>query len=72
SLRFAKKLCEKLRQGALDKAFDKLYILAPPAFLGELRECLEANLKSLVAGEITKDVVKQTPEEIRKKLPDFL
>jgi len=72
SLRFAKKLCEKLRQGALDKAFDKLYILAPPAFLGELRECLDANLKSLVAGEITKDVVKQTPEEIRKKLPDFL
>jgi len=72
SIRFAKSLCEKLRQAANDKSFDKLYILAAPAFLGELRECLDDNVKSLVAGEIAKDVVKQTPEEIRKKLPDFL
>lgn len=72
SIRFARSLCDKLRQAANDKAFDKLYILAAPAFLGELRECLDDRTRSLVAGEIAKDVVKQTPEEIRKKLPDFL
>ncbi len=72
SIRFAKHLAEKLRQAAIDKAFDKLYILAAPAFLGELRDCMAGSVKSLVAGEIAKDVVKQTPEEIRKKLPDFL
>ncbi len=72
SIRFAKSLCEKLRQAANDKAFDKLYILAAPAFLGELRDCLDDHVKSLVAGEVAKDVVKQSPEEIRKKLPDFL
>jgi protein required for attachment to host cells len=72
SLRFAKQLCEKLRQAAVDKAFDKLYIVAAPAFLGELRDCLDDQVKSRVAGEVAKDVVKQSPEEIRQKLPDFL
>ncbi|HHH13095.1 MAG TPA: host attachment protein [Thiolapillus brandeum] len=72
SIRFARALCDKLRQAATEKSFDKLYILAAPAFLGELRECLDDNVKSLVAGEVPKDVVKQTPEEIRDKLPDFL
>ncbi len=72
SIRFARALCEKLRQAANDKAFDKLYIVAAPAFLGELRDCMDAHVKSLVAGEVAKDVVKQSPEEIREKLPDFL
>ncbi len=72
SLRFARTLCERLRQAAAEKTFDKLYILAAPAFLGELRECLDDQVKSLVAGEVAKDVVKQEPEEIREKLPDFL
>ena len=72
SIRFARSLCEKLRQATIDKRFEKLYILAAPAFLGELRECMDDNVKSLVAGEVAKDVVKQTPEEIRSKLPDFL
>ncbi len=72
SIRFARTLCERLRQAANDRAFDKLYIVAAPAFLGELRECLDHQVKSLVAGEVAKDVVKQTPEQIRDKLPDFL
>jgi protein required for attachment to host cells len=72
SIRFAKSLCEKLRQAAIEKHFEKLYILAAPAFLGELRECMDGNVKSLVAGEVAKDVARQTPEEIRSKLPDFL
>lgn len=72
SIRFARSLCEKLRQAANEKSYDKLYILAAPAFLGELRDCLDHHVRSLVAGEVAKDVVKQNPEEIRKKLPDFL
>ena len=70
--RFARELCEKLRQAALEGRFEKLYVLAAPAFLGILRECQDDNLKSRVAGEIPKDVARQSPEEIRAKLPDFL
>ena len=70
--RFARELCEKLRQAAVDGRYEKLYILAAPGFLGILRECLDGNVKSRIAGEVAKDVARQSPEEIRKKLPDFL
>jgi len=70
--RFARGLCDKLRQAVLENQFEKLYIVAAPAFLGILRECLDDNVKSRIAGEIAKDVAKQTPEAIRDKLPDFL
>jgi len=70
--RFARELCEKLRAAALQGEYEKLYILAAPAFLGILRECLAENVKSRIAGEISKDVARQTAEEIRDKLPDFL
>ena len=69
---FARALCEKLRQAAQEGRYDKLYVIAAPAFLGILRDCQDENLKSRVAGEIPKDVARQTPEEIRSKLPDFL
>ncbi|WP_456405053.1 host attachment protein [Thiolapillus sp.] len=70
--RFAKELCNKLRSAALQGEYEKLYILAAPAFLGILRECLDENVKSRIAGEIPKDVAKEAAEEIRDKLPDFL
>ncbi|BAO43602.1 host attachment protein [Thiolapillus brandeum] len=70
--RFARTLCDRLRQAATDGRYDKLYVLAAPAFLGILRECLDDNVKGRIAGEVPKDVVRQTAEDIRKKLPDFL
>ncbi len=70
--RFAKTLCERLQQAVQEKAFGKLYIVAAPAFLGVLRECLDGNVKAKVAAEIPKDVVKEEAEDIRKKLPEYL
>lgn len=70
--RFARELCDKLRQAVMQNQFEKLYILAAPAFLGILRDYLDENVKSRIAGETSKDVAKQTPEAIRDKLPDFL
>ncbi|WP_293688184.1 host attachment protein [Thiolapillus sp.] len=70
--RFAKDLCAKLRQAALQNRFEKLYVVEAPAFLGVLRECLDDNAKTRIAGEIPKDVARQAPEDIRSKLPDYL
>ena len=70
--RFARELCVKLRQAAVEGRYEKLYLLAAPEFLGMLRDCLDDNVKSRIAGEVAKDVARQSPEEIRKKLPDFL
>jgi len=72
SIRFAQQLAEELKKAAEEERFHKLYILAAPAFLGELREKLDPHVKSMIKEEIPKDVVKQTAEEIRKRLPEYL
>ncbi len=72
SIRFAQQLADELKKAAEEEQFHKLYILAAPAFLGELREKLDPIVKSKIKEEIPKDVVKQTPEEIRKRLPEYL
>ena len=72
SIRFAQQLAGMLKKAAEEEQFDKLYILAAPAFLGELRDKLDDNVKAKVVAEIPKDVVKETPENIRKKLPEYL
>lgn len=70
--RFAAEVCQHLEKGRNGKAFDKLYILAAPAFLGLLRKHVSAPLKALVAGEIDKDLTTQTADRIRAQLPEYL
>jgi len=70
--RFAQVLCDRLRQALLEGSYEKLYILAAPSFLGLLRDCLDTEVKKHLAGEVSKDVVRLSPEEIRARLPDFL
>lgn len=72
SIRFAQQLADMLKKAAEEEQFHKLYILAAPAFLGELRDKLDGNVKAKIVAEIPKDVVKETPEDIRKKLPEYL
>jgi protein required for attachment to host cells len=65
-IRFAKMLADRLN------AFERLALVASPAFLGLLREQLGAPLQSRLAFTLDKDYVTQTPEEIRARLPDRL
>jgi len=70
--RFAGLVCETLESARLAGAFTRLYVIAAPAFLGLLRKQLSAPLRQLVASEIDKNLTAQSPEAIRKQLPDFL
>lgn len=72
SLLFAKQLSDQLKTGRLQKLFDKLYIAAAPAFLGVLRNKLDAPTSQLVAGEVSKDLTQLDPSIIRRHLPDRL
>lgn len=72
SMRFAQELAEMLKKAAEEEQYHHLYILAAPAFLGELRDKLAPQVKSKIVEEIPKDVIKQTPEDIRKHLPEYL
>lgn len=48
---------------------EKLYVVAEPTMLGLLRNALSKQGRKLVADEVAKDVVEQTPEQIRSYLP---
>ena len=71
-LRFAKTIAEELEKGRLKHAFERLVLVAAPAFLGMLREDLGAPLRALVSLEVDKDYSTLRPEELRARLPERL
>ena len=70
--RFAAMVCETLEEGRRAGEFDKLYFVAAPAFLGQLRKHQSNPLKLVVAGEVDKNLASKEAAEIRRQLPDFL
>lgn len=69
---FARTLAKILNNGARDNSFEKLYIIAPPAFLGMIRGELGAQAQKKIQGEIDKNLAQLKMEEIRKHLPQFM
>lgn len=58
-------LCDELNQNK----FEKLFVVAAPSFLGELRNSFSTRLSKHVAYTLDKNVVAMTPQEIRAYLP---
>ncbi|MEX2199596.1 MAG: host attachment protein [Burkholderiales bacterium] len=71
-IRFAKSIAERLERGRLDHAFERVVLVAAPAFLGLLRPNLGAPLAALVALEIDKDYTALKARELRTRLPERL
>jgi len=61
---FARELAEILDTARKRGDFDNLVIIAAPAFLGKLRNELDANTSACVGAEIDKNLTHATPEEI--------
>lgn len=68
-VRFAKLLADRLEQGRVDHGYERLLLVAAPAFLGLLRPNLGAPLKSLISMELDKDYTSLRPDELRARLP---
>lgn len=71
-IRFAKLIVDRLEQGRVENAFERLVVVAAPAFLGLLRANFNAPLSSLLSLEIDKDYTALRPEELRTRLPERL
>lgn len=69
---FARSLAKILNSGARDNRYQKLYIVAPPSFLGMLRAELDGQSKERIQAEIDKNVTQFKMEEIRKYLPEYM
>lgn len=71
-IRFAKSIADWLEQERVKNAFERLILVAAPAFLGLLRAHLSAPLDTLVTLEVDKDYTALRPEELRSRLPERL
>ncbi len=65
---FAKEVAEYLEAARQRREFGKLTIVAPPLFLGTLRDALPAPLVKLVEHELHKDYTHLSGEQIRSHL----
>ena len=72
AVRFASFVCNTLEANHQKGSFDKLYIVAAPAFLGLLRKHRSNNVKQVVVEELSKNLATSDPKTIRSHLPKYL
>ena len=68
AVEFAHALADMLDQGRIDHDFERLILVAPPRFLGQLRDSLDEQVARLVSESLHKDASRATAEEIESML----
>jgi protein required for attachment to host cells len=66
---FAKEVARRIETDRARNEFDRLVLVAGPKMLGLLRQSLSSPTQSMLAGEISKDILRQGPEVILKAVP---
>lgn len=69
---FARMIAERVRSARSKGEVNRVFLVAPPEFLGHLRSTLDGETKRLVEGEFALNVVRMRPEDIRSRLPERL
>ncbi len=73
AVRFAQQLVEHLNKNFQNRKFERLVLVAAPGFLGTLRSQLSDKLRKALGSEVDKDLSNlEKPEDIRKRLPEYL
>lgn len=67
--RFGREIAAHLAEAHRQKKFDRLVVMAGPAFLGILRDCLERPVAESVIAEVSKDLVAHDVAAIRAHMP---
>ena len=66
---FAQHIGHELGRARQADEFDRLVVMAGPAFLGLLRQALPDSVRARVVGEVTKDLVHQPLSVVQTHLP---
>lgn len=69
---FANELCEEIEKLRRSIDLRRIYLVASPKFLGLLRTGMSKQCAELLAGELNKDLVTHSIEDIRSRLPKLL
>jgi protein required for attachment to host cells len=69
---FARDVMRLLDEKRESGAFDRLVVVAPPQFLGDLRAMMSQQLQAAVSAEVAKDLSKLPRHELQDHLRDVL
>ncbi|MBM3570306.1 MAG: hypothetical protein FJX46_16305 [Alphaproteobacteria bacterium] len=69
---FARRLAERLESDLAAGGFERLVLVAPPAFLGALRAEMSPGLAKSIEAEIAKDLAGLAPAEQAERLNDLM
>jgi len=70
--RFARAVADRLREARLGGEYERLFLVASPDFLGELRQALDEGTRGAVVGELAKDLSRMPARDIRSHLPELI
>ena len=71
-INFAVEIGKYLKQHHQNAGFRRLYLVAPPAMMGCLRDHLGKGIQSTLVGSLDKNLAQLGPEDIRSHLPEKL
>ena len=63
---FSKQVGEYLEKARTEHRYDRLYLAAPPKFLGKLRKNLGKEVQKLVTDELDKDLYRANARELER------
>lgn len=66
---FADQLRDVIRQGRMENRYEQLVLMAPPRFLGVLRDRLDEQSLKCVVAEVGNDLLALSPTELLAHLP---
>jgi protein required for attachment to host cells len=72
AMAFARQIASRLEGARLQNGLARLILVAPPEFLGLLRDNLSAETRELVQAEFDLNLTAMKPSEIRAHLPEKL
>lgn len=72
STRFASELASSLERSRQEQRFDRLIVIAPPKFLGVLREEWTPALRKMIQLEIHQDLLNLPDAELQQRLEELV
>ena len=69
--RFSKRIGAYLEKARTDHRYDRLYLVAPPKFLGLIRKELGKEVEKLVSDDLSKDLSSLNARDLQLYLSDF-
>lgn len=68
---FALVVADYLDEAGQRGAYHRLIVAAPPKFLGDLRAALSERTRQMIAGEIPKDLTKESDAELAERIAEW-